>query len=137
LWRGLLESESRLRSALLSRLELAKRRLDDLACRHAFRLPLERIRDQEQRLDDWGDRLQRAVKQRLGLARERLEADAARLESLSPLNVLSRGYSLTRSEADGTVVRDVAQVHPGDRLITTVRCGTIFSRVEQASGSAS
>ncbi len=137
IWRGLLESEARLRGALLGRLEQAKQRIDDLAGRHAFRLPLERIRDREQRLDDWGERLRRAVKQRLVSARERLEAEAGRLESLSPLNVLSRGYSLTRSEADGTVVRDAAQVRPGDRLVTTVQRGTILSRVEPLPGSAS
>lgn len=137
LWRGLLEFEARLRGALLGRLEQAKQRIDDLAGRHAFRVPLERVRDREQRLDDWGERLSRAAKQRLGLARERLEANAGRLESLSPLNVLSRGYSLTRREADRTVVRDAEQVRPGERLMTTVQRGTIVSRVEEVSGPAS
>ena len=63
----------------------------------------------------------------------RLEAQAARLESLSPLNVLSRGYSLTRKEADQAVVRSADQVRPGERLLTTVQHGTIVSRVEEAS----
>ena len=65
---------------------------------------------------------------RFVLDRERL---VARLETLSPLNVLARGYSLTRSETDLVVVRDPAQVVPGDRLVTHVQHGRIVSRVEQ------
>jgi exodeoxyribonuclease VII large subunit len=45
------------------------------------------------------------------------------------LNVLRRGYSLTRTE-NGTLVRDAAQVHPGDKLLTRVAAGEITSRVE-------
>jgi exodeoxyribonuclease VII large subunit len=77
------------------------------------------------------------VRQRLALAQERLGADAGRLESLSPLNVLSRGYSLTRRETDRTVLRRAEQVQPGDRLVTTVHSGTIISRVEQTTPDAS
>lgn len=123
--------EGRLRDSVRQRLELTRQRLDDFAGRRVFRLPLERIHDQEQRLDDWGERLTRAGRQRLLRARERIEAQAARLESLSPLNVLSRGYSLTRREEDQAVVRNPAQVRLGDRLITTVQHGRIVSRVDE------
>ena len=59
-----------------------------------------------------------------------LAALAARLEALSPLNVLARGYSLTRTDARPALVRSADQVQPGDRLITTVHRGQIVSRVE-------
>jgi exodeoxyribonuclease VII large subunit len=125
------ELAGQLPALLGRRVELARGRLDELARRPAFRLPLERVRDQERRLDDWGERLGRAVKQRLVLARQGVEAVAARLETLSPLNVLGRGYSLTRTEAD-QVVRSPSQVRPGDRLVTQVQHGRIISRVEEA-----
>ncbi len=121
-----------LRAALWQRLELARGRLLDLAQRRAFRLPLERVRDGERRVDELGERLRRAMRLRLGRAREGLGAQAARLESLSPLNVLGRGYSLTRREADQVVVRQADQVRPGDRLVTHVQHGRIVSRVEEA-----
>lgn len=119
-----------LRAALWQRLELARGRLQDLAERRSFRRPLERVRDGERRVDELGDRLRRAMRQRLSRARDGLGAQAARLESLSPLNVLGRGYSLTRREADRTVVRHAEQVRPGDRLVTHVQHGRIVSRVE-------
>jgi exodeoxyribonuclease VII large subunit len=129
------DNENRLRDCLLRRLELARTQLENLAQRRAFRLPLERVRDQERRLDDWGQRLGRAVRQRLTTAHERVQAHAARLESLSPLNVLGRGYSLTRRADNGTVIRSSDQVRPGDCLLTLLQHGRIISRVEEAEAS--
>jgi exodeoxyribonuclease VII large subunit len=129
------ETETRLRDLLLRRLDLARARLDDLARRRCFREPLDRVRDYERHLDDWNERLQRALRQRLAVLRQRLEALAGRLETLSPLHVLARGYSLTRTECDGVVVRTPAQVRPGDRLLTLVQHGRVISRVEETQES--
>ncbi len=133
---GLRGAEAQMRQLLRRRLERAQQRLDDLGRRRCFRLPLERVRDEERNLDDLGERLRRAVTQRVATARQRLEGQAGRLETLSPLNVLARGYSLTRTEAGGAVVRRADEVRPGDRLITTVQHGRILSRVEQAEAPA-
>jgi exodeoxyribonuclease VII large subunit len=127
---GLRALQEQIRNLLLGRLERARRRLEDLAQRRSFRLPLEGIREHERRLDEGADRLHRAVRQTLRGARDRLEAQAARLETLSPLNVLGRGYSLTRRQADGIVVRSPDQVQAGERLVTRLQHGQIFSRVE-------
>jgi exodeoxyribonuclease VII large subunit len=129
------ETEGRLRELLLRQLDQAKSRLADLSRRRCFRLPLERIREPERRLDEWGERLQRALRRRLAELRRRLEAHAARLESLSPLNVLARGYSLTRTEMGQTVVRTPEQVRPGDRLVTLLQHGRVVSRVEETLAS--
>jgi exodeoxyribonuclease VII large subunit len=121
--------DGRLRGLLLRRLELARGKLDALANRRCFRAPVERIRNEERCLDDWGERIQRAIQQQLDKTKQRLEASAARLESLSPLNVLARGYSLTR-RMDGVVVRKPEDVAPGELLVTRVHGGQIASRVE-------
>lgn len=122
---------SRMRDLLMNRVVQARQRLDDLDGRRVFRFPLERLREQERRLDDWSERLRRAAQQRLLQARTVLEARAGRLETLSPLNVLARGYSLTCKETDGTVIRAPEQVRPGDRVVSRVQHGRIVSRVEE------
>ena len=127
---GLAEVEDRMRQALVNGVAQQRRRLDDLLARRIFKRPLEQVRVHEQRLDDWAARLDRAIRQRLTLGRERVEAFAGQLASLSPLNVLARGYSLTKQEADGTVVRDAQQVRLGDRLVTILERGAVVSRVE-------
>jgi exodeoxyribonuclease VII large subunit len=124
------EAHGRLRQYACDRLKTARDRLAALAARRCIREPLERVRVGERRLDEWDERLSRAVRQRLDRSRQRLEASAARLETLSPLNVLARGYSLTRSE-DGNLIRSPEQVRPGDRLVTQVEHGRIVSRVER------
>jgi exodeoxyribonuclease VII large subunit len=127
---GLRGTAAQLRLLLHQRLQRARQQLTDLGRRRCLRLPLERVRDGERRLDEVAGRLARALRQRLVLARQRVEAQAGRLGTLSPLNVLARGYSLTRKEADGSVVRGPEQVRPGDRLVTTVQNGRIVSRAE-------
>jgi exodeoxyribonuclease VII large subunit len=130
-WLG--ELEGRLRSLLRRNLDAARARLDHLVAHRCFRTPLEPIRDHERSIDEWAERLRRAVRLRLEAARRRLEAQAAQLETLSPLNVLGRGYSLTRREEDGAVVRDPDQVRRGERVITHLEGGRIVSRVEEIS----
>jgi exodeoxyribonuclease VII large subunit len=121
----------RMRGKLMARVETARTKVEELASRRCFRLPLERIRDEERRLDDWSARLERAVRQRLEGSQQRVEAIAARLEGLSPLNVLARGYSLTRKENQEQVLRTTETVRPGDRLVTQLHQGKIVSRVEE------
>jgi exodeoxyribonuclease VII large subunit len=129
-------TEGRIRKLLLQRLEIVRRRLKEIAESRVFRMPFERLHEHERRLDDCDERLRRAFQQYMKQASERLGSQAARLETLSPLNVLSRGYSLTRREADQTVVRNAQDVAPGERLLTDVRHGRIFSRVEEVDASA-
>ena len=127
----------RMHDLLQSKLLAIKNRMLDLAKRRVFCLPLERLRDRERDLDDRGDRLYRAMQKRVQLARKGVEVAAAKLESLSPLNVLARGYSLTRREADLAVVRGAGQVAPGERIVTQVQQGRIVSRVEAVEASDS
>jgi exodeoxyribonuclease VII large subunit len=127
--------EARFRADLRRRLDMAQARLMELADRPCFRRPLERIRQEEERLDEWNERLQRAVQRRIEQLHEQLKGQAARLESLSPLNVLARGYSLTRKENDVALLHDAGQVHPGERIVTRLQRGEIISRVEETKES--
>jgi exodeoxyribonuclease VII large subunit len=121
----------RLRVALLKRLALARQRLEDLASRRCFRQPVQRLREEEQRLDEWRERLGRAAMRSVEQKRQALGALAARLEALSPLNVLGRGYSLTRKTDEPALLRDARRVQPGDVIETRLHQGRVLSRVEQ------
>jgi exodeoxyribonuclease VII large subunit len=122
----------RLREAIDRRLETLRDRLDTTASRPAFRRPLQRVHDLDQRLDDTAARLHRAARGRLASTAEKLAAAAAQLDGLSPLNILKRGYSLTRTTA-GAVVTDPAAVTPGDILLTRVAGGEIRSVAVEAA----
>jgi exodeoxyribonuclease VII large subunit len=76
-------------------------------------------------------RLTRAILQRLERAGRVLTTLSGRLEALSPLAVLNRGYALvTRGGPDGPVITDAAQVAPGDPLTVRLSRGAIDARVE-------
>jgi exodeoxyribonuclease VII large subunit len=121
----------RMHDLLQSKLLTVKNRLLDLSERRVFCLPLERLRDRERAVDDWGDRLQRAMQRRVQLARKSVEVAAASLESLSPLNVLARGYSVTRTPPDRHVVRSIDQVGIGDAVEVILHDGRLTARVEE------
>ena len=67
----------------------------------------------------------------LRCARQQIDTAAGRLESLSPLAVLGRGYSLTQRTADGRVIRDAAELSPGEEITTRFARGQATSRVER------
>jgi len=53
-----------------------------------------------------------------------------KLKMLSPLNVLSRGYSIAKSEKDNKLIKSVYDVIPGDKIGITVQDGLITAMVE-------
>lgn len=131
LMQSLRDMQTALENCLRQRLRSARQRLDYMAARSAFGRPLERIREKEERLDDIAVRLQRAIVKLRDRKAERMAAMAGRLATLSPLNVLSRGYSLTRTETSKELLRDASQVGVGERIVTTLAVGKIVSRVEE------
>lgn len=131
----LADLRERMGDAAERRLRGAKQRLEQFAARPALRLPLQRIHTLGQRLDDTSERLTRAAKGRLVQAAHELAALSAQLESLSPLQVLSRGYSLTHTN-DGQLVRDAGALRPGDLLVTRVSSGVIRSLVTDSQRTA-
>lgn len=131
LLQGLDGTAERLKDLLTNRLRQAQQRLRALAERRIFRQPLERTRELARQVDELDARTNRAMRQAVQRAKQRLAALAGQLETLSPLQVLGRGYSLTRRESDNAVVRSAEQVQPGDWLVTIVEQGRIVSRVEE------
>jgi exodeoxyribonuclease VII large subunit len=59
-----------------------------------------------------------------------LDSLAARVDALDPARTLARGWSITR-HANGTLVRSVTDLRPGDALVTTLASGEVTSRVEE------
>jgi exodeoxyribonuclease VII large subunit len=130
LFAQLTQMQKRMSAALRSRATGARSRLDALARHALFRRPFQRIFDLVRQVDELSSRTHRAMRQRLQLVRQKTETLAGRLNSLSPLAVLGRGYSLTERLADGQVVRAAAQLTPGEQISTRFARGRSISRVE-------
>ncbi len=116
--------------ALLQRVETARARLCAIEQSYALRHPEERLAVLRQRLDDISCRLMPAGERLVRQKRERLVGLLGRIQSLSPLKVLERGYSLTTRASDGKLIRSVHDVAPGEQIRSRVHDGEIRSQVE-------
>jgi exodeoxyribonuclease VII large subunit len=85
--------------------------------------------DQRARVAAAGRALLRAAPRSPLRARARLAAAAARLDSLSPLGVLARGYALVRRKRDGAIVRGPGEVAAGDAVAVRVAEAELEARV--------
>ncbi|HUT84721.1 MAG TPA: exodeoxyribonuclease VII large subunit, partial [Thermodesulfobacteriota bacterium] len=65
------------------------------------------------------------------IKKEKIEGMMGRLDALSPLNVLKRGYSITRTMPDLKVVRDAKQLASGDKINVRLFKGEFMCRVEE------
>jgi exodeoxyribonuclease VII large subunit len=81
------------------------------------------------RLDRTADRLTGAIQFRLERSRALLAAHGARLDALSPLRILARGYAVAR-DADGRVLKRVAQLPEGREFRLRVTDGEVAARVQ-------
>ncbi|MBA3288857.1 MAG: hypothetical protein H0U21_12705, partial [Acidimicrobiia bacterium] len=98
---------------------------------------VERLRTATDRPVVHAERAVTGMKRRLAarlpqvLVSERRHVDGieARVRALDPVNVLARGWSITRT-IDGTVVRRPEDVAAGDTLVTQLAGGTLASRVD-------
>jgi exodeoxyribonuclease VII large subunit len=60
-----------------------------------------------------------------------MQALAGRLENLSPLGVLARGYSVCWNEARTIILRDAARVEPGQHVRVVLARGELFCEVKE------
>lgn len=90
--------------------------------------PRQKIKKYQETLRLIEARLQAAMRNRCRLTRQRSESAIQLLHSLSPLQILGRGYSLTLTES-GAIVRQVAEAPPGTILETRLSDGKVRSQV--------
>ena len=88
-------------------------------------------RNAAERLERAADRVSAAMTRTLERASARVAEGGARLDALSPLRVLARGYAVAR-DASGTVLRNVAQFPPGLAFRLRVRDGEVAARAGES-----
>lgn len=117
--------------AIIRMLENARGRLQLLASAYSMRKPVHLLREKIQRVDDAAARITLALSHRLEVCGERVKNVSGRLQAISPVAVLERGYSVTLKE-DGTAVKSFEEVKPGDNISTILSKGKLTSRVKQS-----
>ena len=114
--------------AVLSHTNTHRWSLGDLENRLARCSPFSRIQRDRQRLDELSYRASTALTHHMRIQRTQHTGLAQRLAALNPRSVIARGYAVV-SQPDGTIVRRVAQAHPGDHLNIHVSDGKFAAEV--------
>ncbi len=110
----------RARSANAVMKQIESRRL--ILKRFRLKTPKERIDDENLRLDNLMRRMEQSFKLKLAQSRKTLGEAAGKLDALSPLQTLSRGYAIPVKE-DGTVIRSAKKMKSGDEFTLKLRDG--------------
>ncbi len=106
-----------------------KNRLTGLT--HMLKSPHDRLLEKQQQVDELLSGLNYNLRHSLELAAERSNSLIQRLGALSPLSILSRGYSLSMLLPEEAIVKDISQIKPGDKLKTVLHQGSFISTVEE------
>ena len=111
----------RMEQAQLQKINRLRQRLDTLSKSRVMRQPDAYLQQQQLYLEMLRQRLEHSGEVLLVKNRQRFERTAAKLDALSPLKVLGRGYAMVTRE--DCVIRETAQLTPGDVITVSLSDG--------------
>lgn len=106
--------QDRLRMALLKKVELMKLSFEKVMSSVVFREPLRKVNDNYLSLDNLLKRLEAGIKIKSEKEKNKYIELVAKLDALSPLKTLSRGYSIT--EKEGKIIKSKDELIKGDKI---------------------
>jgi exodeoxyribonuclease VII large subunit len=128
---GLFDLAMRLRQIWLQHQARKREQLAHLERVLRSHTPGDAVRQRRQRLDELVQRLLQEVGRQIAKEKRELYLAAQRLDSLSPLSVLGRGYAIARDGRTGRPVVSAAQAELGQELEVLLQDGSLRTRVEE------
>lgn len=126
----LLDLRLRMTQAMRGKLERGRRRLEELSSRHVLESPTVFYQQRRQDLDMLARRLATAEEKLLAEKKHAYIHLTASLEAMSPLKVLSRGFSVA-TDGRGNILRSARAVSPGEQVHIRLEDGGLNCRVEK------
>ena len=129
--RQMLDSMSGAMATALSRqLTAARRHYQLLSAHPSLQSPVSYLEQRRKNLELLKNKLISNQNQQINSAKARYIAMTSKLDAMSPLKVLTRGYAMAQRE-DGTVLRSVSQVETGDPITISVSDGRLCASVTE------
>ena len=122
------ELQNAMAVAMQTKIKRAGERLENLAGRPVLKSPLASFESRRKALELLENRLLSAQSGNVARNRQRFVAQVSKMDAMSPLKVLTRGYAMVARQ-DGTIVRSVADVKPKEPIAVRVSDGTIVATV--------
>ncbi len=124
------EYKRRIFKASMDNVTYHQSKIRELKLRLFYASPSYQIKQRRQQLMDMEQRLTYHMERKLKDAHHRLELYITKLEGLSPLTKLMKGYAPVRGE-DGKTIQSIKNVKKNDKLIISLVDGDVVSRVEE------
>ena len=124
----LLTAQKRMARARQKQVKLDRKTLDSLRSRRVLQSPINYVNEKRLLLDHSAQRLGAAMQRNQEAQKRRFIHLTAKLDALSPLKVLARGYSVVLTE-DGRVVQRAEQVSVGQQVTVKLSEGSITASV--------
>ena len=125
--KSIASNQERLSYAMGNKIREYRKQLQGLMERRVFTRPEELFSREMQELDDLSRRLEWVMEKELNGLQEKFQILNGKLESLSPLKTLARGYSI--STYQGKVIDSIKTVEIGQEIQILVKGGEIKSRI--------
>ena len=106
--------QDRLRMALIKKVEIMKLRYDKCMSSDVFKEPLRKVNDNYLNIDNLLKRLEASIKIKQEKEKNRYIELISKLDALSPLKTLARGYSIT--EKQGKIIKSKDELNKGDKI---------------------
>lgn len=129
----LLQMENRLNRALAGLLDRQKQRLQHLADNKVFRQPFGFLDLRRLDCDRAAQNLRQAMQRQIVQSERHFSILAGKLDALSPLKVMARGYGVVTSPVTGRFLLSTALVNPGDPVDVWLSDGVLNCEVRQVS----
>jgi len=126
------QSRERMHLAVFNFLASEKERLFNLKDSYALTQPGRLLEQARQTLDDLVRQMSNYFKNFVSAKKAEFGKSIAQLEALSPLAILTRGYSISLDEKK-RVIRDIKEIKPGDVILTQLGKGNFRSKVTEVS----
>ncbi len=120
--------QERLNAAILRNIRLGRLRLNALSSSSAMQGPTMYIAQRRKSLELLRSRMTAVQSRYLYGNKQRFMSLAAKLDAMSPLKVLTRGYSLTTAQ-DGAVLHSVKQAKPGESINIRLADGLLSASI--------
>ena len=121
----ILADRNRISNAMVKRLETERKNLKNIK----LKSPKEDIDDERLKIDNLVKQAEKNFRIKLMSGREQMGNMAAKLDALSPLKVIKRGYAIPMDE-EGNVIKSVKNMKPDTEFDLKMSDGTAHCRVE-------
>ncbi|MCW3140844.1 MAG: exodeoxyribonuclease VII large subunit [Methanophagales archaeon] len=128
--RNLSSLELRMRQNVFKAVEFHRRKLESMEKNILFRKPTERINQYRQTVDEIKRSMLAEISHLVALHKKSLQVLTGKLDALSPLAILDRGYCICSRLPEGKVVRSVEDISVGDALKILFGDGEAVSEVK-------